>query len=90
MPQRRHEPRIDKLLPPSRITRQQVEHTRHERGADARFPVRHARVHEVENGRVCKDEVLLCSRTVGEVSEKVGGLKKKKNIYICEPRACGV
>lgn len=75
IPQRRHELRVDELLSSSRITRQQTKHTRHERGADTRSPVRHARVHEVENRRVCKDEILLCPRAVGEVAEEVGGLK---------------
>lgn len=78
MPQRRHEPRVDKLLPSSRITRQQIEYTRHERGADPRFPVRHARVHEVEDGRVCKYDVLMFSRAVGEIAKKVGGLKVRR------------
>ena len=32
-------------------------------------------MHEVEDGRVGKDDVLLCSRAVGEIAEKVGGLK---------------
>ena len=46
-------------------------------------------MHEVEDGRVRKDDVLLCSRAVGEIAEKVGGLKVRRGC-VCERRVgCG-